>query len=683
MRARMEWLRRVDRWTPVIAGILACLIYELTNARGLFWGDSGEFLAAAHTLGIGHAYGHPLFWLAGRVAILLLPGNPAAAMNLLTVLTSGAAVAVVAMLARDVCGKSRPVLDRILAVLTVSGVYAFAATIWTQATFIEVYNFQALFLALALYFLNRYISIQSNPFCLFASAYFFGVAVTLGFYVLSVLIVPFLLLLLPRSRCGIRVSHLSGALLLFAAGLSLWIYLPVRSGADPVFTLQKIHSFSDFIRYLGREQFETLGVAGIHAAGVSVSETVKIVMANAGLFGMILILAGIWMIARDRNNRPLLVYLVSSLILFIVFTLLIPMNLTFRQMVDMDVYFIPALLVLVPFLALGACQLLQWLKGPLRFVLIIPVVVLTAFRWGDQDISRNTLPGEFSAYLTENLPAGSRLLLQSDEVAHPLLYHLYGVKIRDDFNILMKENMSLDSLVFDQAAGDSSLFIEINDSFLNTFFPRDTFLLAGPFIAFPGDTTAARSLEAEFARRFDPENLHLDSMNRLDRMSMARLWARRGVFWFHMYRKYSGHPENGSYYGRAVNALQKAFLLDDFSLEGALHASNLAQAFMNMEDAEEARVYAERALDLNSKSPGAHRVLYNMAVKEKDYKTALIHLKQLSRVTPGDGQVFMNMALIHYLLKQDNRARDAYETGIQKGAPDHPELKARLFPDEQ
>ena len=77
MNAGKKWTEKLDSLSVHLCALLSYVLYEVTNAPGLFWGDGGEFLAASSTLGIGHAYGHPLFWLVSRLSTLLDPGNPA------------------------------------------------------------------------------------------------------------------------------------------------------------------------------------------------------------------------------------------------------------------------------------------------------------------------------------------------------------------------------------------------------------------------------------------------------------------------------------------------------------------------------------------------------------------------------------------------------------------------------
>ncbi len=52
--------KKTNTLFPLFCSLSAYLVYELTNAQGLFWGDGGEFIAVSNTLGIRHPYGHPL-----------------------------------------------------------------------------------------------------------------------------------------------------------------------------------------------------------------------------------------------------------------------------------------------------------------------------------------------------------------------------------------------------------------------------------------------------------------------------------------------------------------------------------------------------------------------------------------------------------------------------------------------
>ena len=252
----MESDESVSKWLrffPWICGLIVYLIYELSNARGLYWGDAGEFIATANTLGIGHPYGHPLFWLAGRLSILLAPSQPAGAMGRFTAIVSAATCGLAAGWILRMTRSSLRTAERIFAMVIVSGTLALFQTIWIQATFVEVYNFQALFIISALILFYRYSETRRATY-LYGAAFIFGLAVTLGLYVGLLLIIPLLVMIIDRkSRPGMQT--LLSALVFFILGLSVWIYLPIRSSMKSIFFWERIDSIQSFFTYIGRKQF--------------------------------------------------------------------------------------------------------------------------------------------------------------------------------------------------------------------------------------------------------------------------------------------------------------------------------------------------------------------------------------------------------------------------------------------
>src|SRR5687768_11974313 len=82
----------------VAAGLLG-LIYLATTALDVTWWDAGEFIAAAHTLGIPHPPGTPLYILLANVWARMLGFiDTAFAINLLSAACTAAAGGIAATL---------------------------------------------------------------------------------------------------------------------------------------------------------------------------------------------------------------------------------------------------------------------------------------------------------------------------------------------------------------------------------------------------------------------------------------------------------------------------------------------------------------------------------------------------------------------------------------------------------
>ena len=118
------------------AFLLAC--YLLTLAPGVTFWDAGEFISAAHGLGIPHPPGTPLYVAIGRVwSMALAPvAEPARAMNLLSALSTALAGAITAwMLVRENSRRNDAAWGAVAGVACAG----LMATAWANATETEVY----------------------------------------------------------------------------------------------------------------------------------------------------------------------------------------------------------------------------------------------------------------------------------------------------------------------------------------------------------------------------------------------------------------------------------------------------------------------------------------------------------------------------------------------------------------
>src|SRR6185295_11592538 len=84
----------------LVGGFL--LLYLRTLCPTVYVGDTGEISTAIATGGVIHPPGYPLFWLLGRLALLVVPvGEPAFRIGCLVALSAAFAVGMLYLLARE------------------------------------------------------------------------------------------------------------------------------------------------------------------------------------------------------------------------------------------------------------------------------------------------------------------------------------------------------------------------------------------------------------------------------------------------------------------------------------------------------------------------------------------------------------------------------------------------------
>jgi tetratricopeptide (TPR) repeat protein len=124
---------RVGAMAAVTAGGVALAVHGATSCRTVFFGDSGELIAAAGSLGVAHPTGYPLYVLLGHLALQVPVGEPALRMNLLSALFGALACAGAAWMVQRWTGSLAAALGGALSL-------AFAPTFWRASTAAEVYT---------------------------------------------------------------------------------------------------------------------------------------------------------------------------------------------------------------------------------------------------------------------------------------------------------------------------------------------------------------------------------------------------------------------------------------------------------------------------------------------------------------------------------------------------------------
>jgi len=304
---RGEFVRRTGVWCSVALLALALAVYAATMAPSTGYFDCGEFITAAHTLGIPHQPGTPLYVLVGRCFdLLLFCLTTARAVNFMSALFGALGVVlacriVVGIARRSGLGDGWPAHAGAL----VGALFLlFSDTWWKSATEAEVYALSGFAVALLTWLALRWHASRraaGSDALLYLMLYLLGLGV--GFHLGVLLVCPalFVLVLLARDRRLPLVDLLtvSGGVLLFLLstqtrgdallivlllayavrviararsgqpfaligsglfllGLSVHLFLLIRAGLDPALNQGQPDNLGALLSCLRREQYPPL-----------------------------------------------------------------------------------------------------------------------------------------------------------------------------------------------------------------------------------------------------------------------------------------------------------------------------------------------------------------------------------------------------------------------------------------
>ena len=228
-------------WAAVAAAAVAALYAATLSPTTAFW-DTSEYIATGHILGIPHPPGNPLFVVLARTWELLLAPtglSTAARINLFSTVVSALAhglwFLVVHHVLRHFSEDRRFRLAGAFAAVLIS---ATAFTVWNQSNVNEkVYTVTLFTIALLSWLAFRWQEKlgrgkDDNLLVLIV----FVLALSVGNHLMAFLAAPslllFVLMVRPQALLNPRL-YAVGALAVFL-GLSIHLFLPVRSGLGPV-----------------------------------------------------------------------------------------------------------------------------------------------------------------------------------------------------------------------------------------------------------------------------------------------------------------------------------------------------------------------------------------------------------------------------------------------------------------
>ena len=270
-------------WNENIIGFLlstiSFCIYMTTMCRSVGFTDSGELATVICTLGIAHPTGYPLFTLLGRCWIMIPSAmEEILRLNIFTALLTAIAVGVFfkTTLAIHRAMNVFPPRNRkrkdtnerrfFLASIIASLIIGFSTTFWSQSTAVEVYALHLVMVLLTIWMFIGGLEEQltephiSRKLILFA----FILGLSFSNHMTTILLAPGFLWLYFRAFGFNRESFLRifKIALFFLLGLSVYLYLPIRSSNSPVLDWGHPATIERFFWHVSGKQFHVWMFSG-------------------------------------------------------------------------------------------------------------------------------------------------------------------------------------------------------------------------------------------------------------------------------------------------------------------------------------------------------------------------------------------------------------------------------------
>ncbi len=425
----------------------ALFIYILTLAPTVVFLDSGELILAAFEPGIPHPPGFPLYVLLGHIFSRIPFSTPAFRLNFMSAFFAAqAAAGIFLILFNNQNRKAATPARRLIAALAAALSFAFSRTFWTWAVQAEVYTLGGFLIAAliaALLAWRRRAGAggkeAADRWC-YLTGFLFGLGLA-NHHLTVLLLAPAFFYLIIRTA-GWR--FLIGKRLIFALsfcllGLSLYLYLPFRSAADPLLNWGDPSTPARFLRHVLGGQYRAISAFSSARLIEQVGQLIGTWIGQCTAAGAVLALIGLW--KQWKRDRPLCRFFLLIVLTNVVFVL--ARTSLYILNTDIEAWYLPAFIVTAIWLGGGIAAVLDWAARKGRgFVRLASVIVLffpllpLAANFHRCDLSDYYLAVDYAENTLKGLEPDAVILTRDWRLSGPLLYLQHAEGVRPDVAVI-------------------------------------------------------------------------------------------------------------------------------------------------------------------------------------------------------------------------------------------------------
>lgn len=438
--------------------LIVFLIYILTAPPSVYFGDNGELITAAHTLGIPHPTGFPLYILTAKIFTFLPLGDTGFKINLLSSFFAALTISVLFFIFLILSKKFFDNFDFISALLF-SLLFAFTHTFWSQAILARIYAMNIFFCSILLLSFFYYNEIKKSDKILFLMAFLTGVGS--GIHLTFIIFSLFLWIYIIIYNFSDLKNKIFILLFFFLSGISVYFYIIIRGSSDAILNWHPIKNINDFFYYITQKQYkQKMFSREIYGYKIFFKYILDVISKEFTLAGFFIFLAGVLISFIKKFKYALLFLLIyiSNILLLAFYGNYTDLKLAFR-------YFIPSHLIALIFIYFIIAHSVKLFNNFFfqKFVLILFAGTLALFLFKQNYITNNKsndfIPYFFPYDILSSCEKKSYLFISGDNQIFTIAYLKYvknkfnDITIFDttdtifkDINILHKHSKSMNVL---------------------------------------------------------------------------------------------------------------------------------------------------------------------------------------------------------------------------------------------
>lgn len=400
-------------------------LYVFFSPPGIVFGDSPELILASYTLGISHPPGYPLYSLLTKAYhFIVFFLSYAKACNIFSAFISSISLFFFFQILLKL--EISPLIS-LLATITLG----FSEVYFKQSIISEVYSLNNFFFVVSLYLMVSYYKNRDKRL-IFLAFFLVGVGLANHHTLLSILAINVLFYLILFER-DLKITAVS--FLFFIFGLTVYLYLPLRSSTNPAIDWGDPENLGSFLAVILRKQFGLGSGERSYAKFVSQVSNFSLFL-NDQLFIILILLMFIGIYFMLRNEKRFFVFLLVFLING-VFTPIF-LNSTDDDFFLVKEFLTPSVITAIIFVAYGIkfISFKKWFKYVYFFVFIFTLVYKFYYDIDLLNKRNDNYAYKLAVDSLKGLPKDSFVIGESDYTLFPLWFVQIVDGVRRDVTVL-------------------------------------------------------------------------------------------------------------------------------------------------------------------------------------------------------------------------------------------------------